>query len=569
MWSKRLCSAYADEEDKRWQANVELQKLNLVAGLGPVLLASAAISVSALEAGHLNPSVAFTALNLFGTLYEVFTQLPAKLASLHTSFISCQRLEKYLKQPNQVKSSVASDSILLQQACLAWPASVECHDEAAFQLSDVTLDFPRNKLSLVTGAVGSGKSLLLTALLDEATIMSGRFEKPEIQVSQEQEPNLVVGSTAFVSQPPWIDSGSVRDNITFGYPFKKERYEKVVTACALCEDLESLRDGDSTAAGENGASLSGGQKWRIALARALYSPAEILVLEDVLSAVDVHVASWICDHALTGELATGRTIILATHRPEFCTSLASYVVQIDAGVVKASSKLAEAAKKQASDGEESPCSIHVPRTVKPAPATETPPVNPAKPVVRATKGFLSTFSSYILSSGISLYLFGALITVCYQGVNASHTLWLARWTSAKQDGVDERKAAAVGVFVYLMLSISGTVALAVQSLVFVNIGMAAARSAFTVGVDSMLAATLAWMDTTPFGGLFQSLDNDMHILDNLLGPSLNGIFGTVLHLLVIIITRLVHATMTLTTHTDGNSAPTPTHTQPSLVSLCL
>ncbi len=540
LWRGRLASAYTKEQEQRWKSDVELRKLNLVAGLGPVLLASAAISVNALETGNLRPSVAFTALNLFGTLYEVFTQLPSKFASLHKSFITCQRLEEYLQQPDQIKASVASECILLEHACLAWPSPAKDHDAGVFQLRNVTLNFPRGKLSLVTGNVGSGKSLLLATLLDEATIVSGRFEKPAIQLSQSKESDLVFGSTAYVSQPPWIDSGSIRDNITFGYPFDKERYGLALTSCALHDDLESLKDGDSTAAGEGGASLSGGQKWRIALARALYSPAEILVLEDVLSAVDTPVASWICKHALMGELAEGRTIILATHRAEYCASSASYVVRVDAATAKGTSKMAQVVEKQAPDGDQNLSSSHIAEQAKYAPVAETRPVSFTKSTPRATtKGLLCTLSSYILTSGISLYLLGALATVCYQGLNASHTWWLARWTSPAQDDADIRNVTVQSVCVYLILSISGTVALAVQSLVFANIGMVAANSTFTACVNSMLGATLGWVDNTPFGGLFQSLDNDMHILDKLIAPSLNGILGTILQLAMIIITRYV------------------------------
>lgn len=539
LWRKRLASAYAKEQEHRWLSNVELRKLNLVAGLGPVLLASAAISVNALETGQLSPSVAFTAVNLFGALYDVFTELPAKVAAVHKTLITCQRLEEYLHQPDQIKASVASESILLEQACLAWHSSANSEDASNFQLRDVTLDFPRGKLSLVTGNVGSGKSLLLAALLDEATLVSGRFEKPPIHASKDENLGLVIGSTAYVSQPPWIDSGPIKENIIFGYPFDQERYNLVLTCCALRDDLKSMRDGDSTAAGEGGSSLSGGQKWRVALARALYSPAEILVLEDVLGAVDTPVASWICERALTGELAHGRTIILATHRPEFCTTSASYVVLVDAATAKGTTKVAQVVGKTTLDDTEKSSADHGETQVKATPVDKAQTNRSVKSPPAAKKRAIHTLSAYILSGGISLYLFSALVTVCYQGLNASHTWWLARWTSAVQNDASRQNVTVGSVIVYLLLSISGTVALAVQSLVFVHIGMTAATSAFTAGVNSMLGATLGWIDNTPFGGLFQSLDHDMHLLDDLIAPSLNGIFGTILQLTMIILTRHV------------------------------
>lgn len=121
------------------------------------------------------------------------------------------------------------------------------------------------------------------------------------------------------------------ENIVFGYNFDRSRYERVLKACALGQDFWLLPDGDQTLASAGGASLSGGQKWQVALARALYSPAEILILEGVNGAVDAPVAAWICENALTGDMARGRPVILATHRPEFCSEAASYLVTVQGG----------------------------------------------------------------------------------------------------------------------------------------------------------------------------------------------------------------------------------------------
>src|SRR6185436_16738598 len=106
---------------------------------------------------------------------------------------------------------------------------------------------------------------------------------------------------------PWIENASLKDNILFGLPLLPERYEAVLDACALKQDLEILEDGDQTEIGANGINLSGGQRWRVTLARALYSRAGILVMDDIFSAVDAHVGRWIFEKALTGELSDGRT----------------------------------------------------------------------------------------------------------------------------------------------------------------------------------------------------------------------------------------------------------------------
>jgi ABC-type multidrug transport system fused ATPase/permease subunit len=103
----------------------------------------------------------------------------------------------------------------------------------------------------------------------------------------------VVGSTAYVAQSAWIQSGTVEDNIRFGSPMDHDRYSSVLEACALKKDLELFAFGDQTEIGERGINLSGGQKQRIQLARALYQNSSIYLLDDPFSAVDAHTGSHI------------------------------------------------------------------------------------------------------------------------------------------------------------------------------------------------------------------------------------------------------------------------------------
>jgi ATP-binding cassette subfamily C (CFTR/MRP) protein 1 len=98
----------------------------------------------------------------------------------------------------------------------------------------------------------------------------------------------VRGSIAYVAQNAWIMNASVKNNILFGHHFDPEFYERTIKACALVEDLAVLPDGDRTEVGEKGISLSGGQKARLQLARAVYARADVYLLDDILSAVDQH-----------------------------------------------------------------------------------------------------------------------------------------------------------------------------------------------------------------------------------------------------------------------------------------
>lgn len=101
----------------------------------------------------------------------------------------------------------------------------------------------------------------------------------------------IFGSIAYVSQIPWIQSGTVRDNILYGKPMEKNRYEKAIKACALDKDITSFDHGDLTEIGQRGLNMSGGQKQRIQLARAVYNDADIYLLDDPFSAVDANTAA--------------------------------------------------------------------------------------------------------------------------------------------------------------------------------------------------------------------------------------------------------------------------------------
>jgi ABC-type multidrug transport system fused ATPase/permease subunit len=129
----------------------------------------------------------------------------------------------------------------------------------------------------ICGAVGSGKSSLLSSMLGEIPKLSGVVR--------------VRGTKAYVPQTPWILSGNVRENILFGKPYEKEKYEKTIEACALRKDLELFANGDLTEIGERGINMSGGQKQRIQIARAVYQDADIYILDDPFSAVDAHTGS--------------------------------------------------------------------------------------------------------------------------------------------------------------------------------------------------------------------------------------------------------------------------------------
>lgn len=187
-------------------------------------------------------------------------------------------------------------------------------------LQGIELRLQPGELLAVVGAVGCGKTCLLAALLGELQpLPAPGGDSPDAgSPDAELRSALVVGSLAYCQQVPWIKAGSVRDNIVFGRSddFDPAHYAAVLAACALEPDLKELPAGDATELGERGVNLSGGQKARMALARAAYSRAAVQLLDDPLSAVDPRVGHILFERCIRGLMA-GATRVLVTHQRQY------------------------------------------------------------------------------------------------------------------------------------------------------------------------------------------------------------------------------------------------------------
>ena len=170
-----------------------------------------------------------------------------------------------------------------------------------FILQDVEFDTTLKSFTAVTGAVGSGKSTLLSAIAGELSNVSGTIS--------------FGGTFVYVPQKAWIFSGTIRENILFGQPYDEIRYARTTEVCALVEDIGRFPNGDQTFVGERGATLSGGQRARISLARAIYLDVDLYLLDDPLSAVDLKVGQHIMKNCIKGLLGN-KTRLIAAHQEE-------------------------------------------------------------------------------------------------------------------------------------------------------------------------------------------------------------------------------------------------------------
>ncbi|KAM9379691.1 ATP-binding cassette sub-family C member 2 [Phaethornis superciliosus] len=283
-----------------------------------VSLASFAVYVLVDENNILDAQKAFTAISLFNVLRFPMAMLPMVLSSAVQTRVSTVRLERYLGGEDLDTSAIhhnpiAGSAVRFSDATFSW----EQDGNAAIR--DVTLDIPTGSLVAVVGAVGSGKSSLVSAMLGEMENIKGHIN--------------IQGSLAYVPQQAWIQNATLKDNILFGSELDEARYQQVIKACALLPDLELLPAGDQTEIGEKGINLSGGQKQRVSLARAVYSNADIYVLDDPLSAVDAHVGKYLFEHVLGPKgLLQKKTRILVTHSISFLPQVDNIVVLV-AGAV--------------------------------------------------------------------------------------------------------------------------------------------------------------------------------------------------------------------------------------------
>ncbi|KAH9492765.1 Multidrug resistance-associated protein 4 [Bulinus truncatus] len=187
----------------------------------------------------------------------------------------------------------------------------------AFSLKYISLQVKKGELLAVVGVVGSGKSSLIMALIGELPYEIGQI--------------AINGRVSYCGQNNWVFSGTVRDNILFGHSFNASHYQQVIQACGLVHDLDLLPKGDQTYVGERGLQLSGGQKARLALARAVYHDADIFLLDDPLSAVDINVGRHIFQSCILN-LLKDKTVVLVTHQLQYLKKVDRIVVLRDGSV---------------------------------------------------------------------------------------------------------------------------------------------------------------------------------------------------------------------------------------------
>ncbi|CAM6100669.1 unnamed protein product [Calypogeia fissa] len=289
--------------------------------LTPLVSCVAVFACIVLRGKDVTATLAFTTIATVRIVQEPLRLFPQSLISISQAMISLERLDNFLWSEELDVAAVerlpfghVEPSIVVEGGTFKWSRELE-----APNLFDINLSVKHGSLVAIVGKVGSGKSSLLAALLGEMPKEAGMVK--------------VSGSTAYVAQQAWIQSGTIQENILFGLPMNTAKYQRILTKCALRTDLGEMEFGDQTEIGERGLNLSGGQKQRIQLARAIYQDSDVYLLDDIFSAVDAHTGSDLFRDCILDALST-KTVLLVTHQIEFLPGADLTLVMRDGRIVQ-------------------------------------------------------------------------------------------------------------------------------------------------------------------------------------------------------------------------------------------
>ncbi|KAJ3620166.1 hypothetical protein MTP99_004150 [Tenebrio molitor] len=341
----------------------------------------------------------------FGTALNHYAELTISVRRFQEFLLSDRQTlstsDKIILTSRQsLNQSRESSGVFVRNVSVKWDSSMP-----NYVLKEATFTAKSNELVAVVGTAGSGKSTLLQVILKEITILNGDV--------------VVGGSLSYAPQQPWIFTGSVKDNILFGEPLDKQKYQEVVRVCCLEYDLSLFPHGDKSLVGERGMLLSGGQKARIGLARAVYRKADIYLLDDPLSAVDAHVANQIFYGCIRDYLRE-KCVILVTHQIQFLQDM-DKVLLLEKGKISPCHKF-DKLEMEKTDKKSFSSDVVIEKHNSPSETLEND-----------GSGTVNTYKSYCLSGGtpttIALLLLFFLLT---QVLSSLYDYSLAFWINLKQ-----------------------------------------------------------------------------------------------------------------------------------------
>ncbi|XP_006839138.3 ABC transporter C family member 3 isoform X1 [Amborella trichopoda] len=499
-----------------------------------------------------------SALATFRVLQEPIYNLPDLISMTVQTKVSLDRIASFLRLEDLPSDTVetlqrhsSEIAVEVSNGSFSWDPS-----SPSPSLKDLNFRVLRGMKVAVCGTVGSGKSSLLSCILGEVPKVSGTVK--------------MCGTKAYVAQSPWIQSGKIEDNILFGNEMERDRYERVLEACALKKDLDILPFGDQTVIGERGINLSGGQKQRIQIARAIYQDADIYLFDDPFSAVDAHTGTHLFQECLLRFLAS-KTVIYVTHQVEFLPAADIVLVMRDGkitqagkydsilsfgtdfmGLVDAHNKALEAidsvklGKQESRDLESSQNTVKTSTSAEPKLDFLGGKVN--EPVVEnQNKGQLIQEEEREKGSvGFSVYW--KYITAAYGGALVPHILmaqilfqilqigsnyWMA-WATPVSEDSEPTVSPLLLLLIYVALAVVSSFCILARSLLHLTAVYKTAAILFEKMHLSIFRSPMSFFDSTPTGRILNRASTDQSAVDMLIPFQIGAFAFTVIQLLGII-----------------------------------
>jgi ABC-type multidrug transport system fused ATPase/permease subunit len=530
-------------------------------GALPGIVAVGSFVVFALSNSNADVSAAtlFSALVAFDQLRFPLLFYPVSLAQLAQAKVSAARVELFLglkeisragsiESGQYTRNEDAKGEIVVKDATVYWddpnePIDVTEHEGSSIgtmssideedassvassaedpkvrypkaSLKKVTLRVSPGELCAVVGRVASGKTTLCSAILNEALLESGDI--------------ALNGKVAYAAQSPWILNATLRDNIIFGLPMDQAKYDRVIKACQLEHDLTMFDDGDLTEIGERGINLSGGQKARVSIARAAYSDADTIILDDPLSALDPEVGKLLFDECIL-DLMEGKTRLFVTNQIQFlrfCDTVVALkrgevaehgtftdLVANEKGEVKR--LLADSSSGQKASQKKSKTSGKESESGDGEKAAQKVDDKKAKALTTKEEQMIggvssSVYKNYMKAGGGYLkfgFVYFGFVLSCLNQV--ATTSWISYWTS---DAKYEKHSQAFYLGIFFMLAVTLGLVTFVRSFMLVRFGIDASEMLHRNLLNSIMRAPQSFFDTTPLGRILSRFSKDFYSID--------------------------------------------------------
>ena len=569
--------------------------------LTPILVAMSTFAVYAYSGREMKASVIFTALALFTRIRFPLSVFPSMITSLIDFFVASDRITAFLHQQEveglkiYEKIDEAASITVEGDAIFMWnhhynnskkkseknikkeeeekktndgddggintPTANTTKAKENFLLKNINLTLKSGQLCMVCGKVGSGKSSLVQAILGEMKCKSGNVK--------------IRGNLSYVPQSAWILNDTVRKNVILENEFDEAKYKMALDCSELISDLNILPAGDKTEIGEKGINISGGQKQRVALARAIYHDRDIVILDDVLSALDVHVGKKVFNKLILGQLKS-KLVILVTHDLSLL-QCADHILHIEDGEIVSSGSYdflmknnnqfqdllvdIEQNRKDDTNVKEEE-SIVVKTTTADATNIDTNDVlietkaentnkstdeerkagsKMIKAEVRAKgsvsfKTVFAYFGSFFprMSSGMTIALILFFMALA-KGLTLATSWWLSWWVTSVELSISGYVDHAFFIGIYGLFTFGVLILILISSIFTATGAISAATRLHDNMLSALLSAPMYWFETTPTGRTLSRCSKDVDEADTLLRQAFTSMLNCMVESLSILV----------------------------------